>query len=230
MWRILLIRKRAPRHHLESARISAGLRNSGAKSGFNQPGRVKSVQPAKPRVVVRQVAGQGAQIAVRGDDLGQARDLAGIDRHAAHAGFGRQQRGDRLLAFFRFQRTGAVDQRPARLEQRDRLLQQPLLQRRQGGDVGFLPQPGDVGMAADGAGRGAGRIDQDAVEGAVAARPFGGVGDDVSACSASRARLSRSRAIRGGRTIDRRDTRAGLRQLRGLAAGCGAEIDDGLVR
>ena len=74
-----------PRHHLESARITRRPRKSGVKSGFNQPRGVKPVQPAKPRVVVGQMAGQGAQIAIRGDDLGKARDLAGVDRRAAHA-------------------------------------------------------------------------------------------------------------------------------------------------
>ncbi len=140
------------------------------------------------------------------------------------------KRRDRLLAFFGFQRTGAVDQRAARLEQRDGLLQQPLLQRRQRGDVGLLTQPGHVGVTADGAGRGAGRIDQDAVK-AFGQRPAHSAASAHHSLGLQRQPrqiVAQPRHARR-RAVDRGDARAGLRQLRGLAAGRGAEIGDGLA-
>ena len=85
-------------------------------------------------------------------------------------------------------------------------------------------------MAADGAGRGAGRIDQHAVERAVAAGPFGAIGDDVVGLQRQPRKIVAQPRHPRRRTIDRGDARAGLRELRGLAAGRGAEIDDGLVR
>ena len=58
----------------------------------------------------------------------------------------------------------------------------------------------DVGMAADRAGRGAGRVDQDAVEAVAASGPCHSAASatTVSASSESRVRLSRSRAMRAG--------------------------------
>ena len=76
-----------------------------------------------------QMAGQGPQVAVCGHDVAEAGDFGGFDRHAAHAGFSGQQGRYGLFTFFRLQRTGAIDQRSARLEQGDRPLQQSLLRR-----------------------------------------------------------------------------------------------------
>ena len=45
------------------------------------------------------MAGQGAQIAFRGEDFGKTRDLAGVDRGAAHRRLGGEKGRDRLLAF-----------------------------------------------------------------------------------------------------------------------------------
>ena len=82
-------------------------------------------------------------------------------------------------------------------------------------------------MPADRAGRRAGRIDQDGVE--RPALPRRGIGpDDLGVELQPREILPqplepRRRAVDGG------DLRAGERQLRGLAAGRGAEIGDGLA-
>jgi hypothetical protein len=89
-----------PRHHLETARITRSLRNSGVKSGFNQPRRVKPVQPGKPRVGVRQMAGQRPQVAIRRDDFGKPRDLACLDGRPAHGRLVGKEGRDGLLAFF----------------------------------------------------------------------------------------------------------------------------------
>ena len=84
-----------PRHHLESVRISRESRNSGAESRFNQPRGVKTIQPAEPRVVMGQMAGQGAQIAIGRNDFAETGNFAGLDRRASHVRIGRQQGGYR---------------------------------------------------------------------------------------------------------------------------------------
>ena len=98
---ILLIRKRRQDTTLQQPRISAGIRKCGAKSGFNQPGGVKPVKTAQAGVVVRQMAGQGTQIAIRVKDFAEAGDLAGVDRGAAQAGLLGEKRRNGLLAFLR---------------------------------------------------------------------------------------------------------------------------------
>ena len=72
---------------------------------------------------------------------------------------------DGLLALLGFQRARTIDERSARLEQRDRFSQQAQLHCRQCRDVGLLPEPGDVGVPANGAGGAAGCIEDDPVEG-----------------------------------------------------------------
>ena len=71
---------------------------------------------------------------------------------------------DRLHALVRLERTGAVDDEPARPRELDRAASSSALQGGERRDVLFALQPGDVGMAADGAGRGAGRVEQHGVE------------------------------------------------------------------
>ena len=58
-----------PRHHLETPRISGGSSKWSAKSGFDQPRGVKAIEAAQPWVLMRQVAGQGAQVALRSQDF-----------------------------------------------------------------------------------------------------------------------------------------------------------------
>ena len=90
--RMLLIRKRRQDTILKPRESARSKRKYSAKSGFNQPCGVKPVKPGKPGVHVRQMARQGAQIAVRVKDFGQPRDLAGLDRRAAHRRFGGEKR------------------------------------------------------------------------------------------------------------------------------------------
>ena len=101
---------------------------------------------------MRQMAGQRAQIAIGRDDFGEAGDLTGGGRHAAHAGIICQQIGDGVFAFVGFQRAGSIDEHSAWLQHGHGLGQQTALQGGQHGDVGFLFQPGDIGMATNGAG------------------------------------------------------------------------------
>lgn len=194
-------------------------------SGFDQPCCVKAVQPREFRVGMGEMARQRADIAIGGDEFRQSGQFAGLDRLPLHLRFGIQQRGDGLLAFLRFQRTGAIDQRAAGLEQAHTFLQQPLLQRVERAEIGFVLQPGDVGVAADGAGRHAGRVEKDRIE--WTAVPFGRIGRHASGFEREpREIVPQAREPPGG-TIDRGDMRARLRELRGLAARCRAQIGDG---
>ena len=96
-------------------------------------------------------------------------DLMGQDRVAAKARLAVEEILDDVGAFLRLERAGAIDQRAARLGELGGVGEEPALQRGERGDVGLPLEPGDIGMAADGAGRGAGRIEQNRVERARAA-------------------------------------------------------------
>ena len=122
------------------------------------------------------MAGQGAQVAVFGDELAAAENLGGGDRRPLDVRLLRQQVGDDVLAFLRFERTAAIDQGTARFGQGDGAIDQSALQGGKLGNVRGLLKPGHVGVAADGAGRGTGRIEEDGVE--RLGLPFGDVGAD----------------------------------------------------
>ena len=133
-------------------------------------------------------------------------------------------------AFLRLQGADRIDQPPAGPEQRGRGVQQALLP---GGECG------DVARAASGAARRDGggwcrwrctahRAARRRTErgGARRRRPPA----TTSRCRRRRARFSRKRRDAGWVALDGDDLRAGGRELRGLAAGCGAEIGDPLAR
>ena len=80
------------------------------------------------------MAGQRAQIAVPGDELGAAGQLGRRDRHAPPAGLARQEFVDRLLTFLRLERAGAIDENAARPGQGGGACDEPALQRGERGD------------------------------------------------------------------------------------------------
>ena len=86
---------------------------------------------------------------------------------------------DSVLALFGFQRAGTIHQHTSRPEQRSRLLQQALLQRRQGADVVFLSKPANIRVSTNRPRSGAGRIYQNTVKtGAVSSLPLRRIGHD----------------------------------------------------
>ena len=87
------------------------------------------------------------------------------DRNARHVRIAAQERCDLRFAFLGLQRAGAVDEPPARFQQRAGAIEHLRLHGRERADVADSLDPRDVGMAADRAGRRAGRIEQDRVEG-----------------------------------------------------------------
>ena len=63
----------------------------------------------------------------------------------------------------------------------------------------------------------------------VAALPFGGIGHHGLGLQRQPREIVAQPRHRGRRTVDRGDAGAGMHELRGLAAGRGAEIGDGLA-
>src|SRR5450631_3512208 len=115
----------APIHPLEHHRINAWWTKSSvksdARSDFDQPGGVKAIETAQAGVRVGEMARQRPKVPLRGYNFCETGDFMRVDRRPPHRRFAGEQVGDRLLALLRFQRTGAVDQHRARLEQADRL-------------------------------------------------------------------------------------------------------------
>ena len=127
------------------------------------------------------------------------------------------------LAFFRLERTGAVDQRAAWPGQFHGAVEQPALQRRQYAKIIFRFEPGHIGMAADGSRRGAGCIEQHGVE-LLAWLPFQRIGRDSFdiELEAREILLQPGDARRGA--IDRGDVTARSRKLGRLAARRGTQV------
>src|SRR5271168_3189830 len=143
---------------------------------FYQPRGIEPVEAGEPRIGVGKLIGERAQIAVLGEELVPAEDFGRRDRRAAHAGIAGEKVADDGFILLRFKGTGAVDQRAAWLQERDGAVDQSALQGCELDDVGCAFEPWHVGMAADGSGRGARRIEQDRVE--WFRRPGCGVGAD----------------------------------------------------
>ena len=82
-----------------------------------------------------------------------ARELGGPDRVAAQAPIAANERRHLRLALLGFERAGAIDQRAARLEQRDGVVEQTGLQGDELLQIDLGLQPWNIRMAADRAGR-----------------------------------------------------------------------------
>src|SRR5688500_3561166 len=157
----------------------AGVRaNSGWKTALKplQPGGKEAVEAAHARVGDGPMARQRAAIAAGIKELGKAGDLIRADRLAADVGLACQQGVDLLLAFLGFERTDAINNLAALLDQANRSVEQPLLQADQLRQIGLALEPAHVWMAADRARGRTGRIDQHGIE--RTALPFGRIGDD----------------------------------------------------
>ena len=175
------------------------------------------------------MAGQGSQVAGAGNELAAAENLGGGVIGARRiCRFAREQAGDDVLAFLGLQRAGAIDQRAARFGQRDGVLDQPPLQRGELCDVRGVLEPRYVGVAADGARRGARRVDQNGIK--RLGRPFGDIRADKLGCKRQAAQIFLQPGEACRRAIDRGDAGARGGKLRGLAAGRRAQIGDAKPR
>ena len=145
-----------------------------------------------------------------------------------NVGIAAQDRRDLRFALFGFERAGAVDEEAARPRQRDRLLEKLGLQLDERGEIARPLDPGDVGMAADRAGRGAGRVQQHGVERRRLEAQR--VGDHDLGAKAQALEIGGKHLEPLGRAIDRRHVGAGGRKLRGLSARGGAEVGDAHAR
>ena len=113
---------------------------------------------------------------------------------------------------------------PAGSSMRDRGVEQLALQRGEAGDVGRRLVPGDVRMAADRAGRGAGRIEQQARDRRRRA-PVARIGDHDLGGELEPREVRAQPLGAPGRDLERDHPGAGGGELRGLAAGRGAEVE-----
>src|SRR6185437_8824735 len=119
-------------------------------------------------VELAEMTGQGAQIALFGEQLGEAADLAGADGRARERPAAGEETGDLLRPFLDLERAGAINQRAARLQHLAGGGEQALLDDGEAGDVVGTLQMRHVRVTADRAGRRARRVEQDA--GRLAAR------------------------------------------------------------
>src|SRR3569832_969060 len=69
----------------------------------------EAVKPCPERVRIWEVNGQGAEVAVGGDELGPPEHVGCCNRLSRERRIAREQRRDLRLAFFRLHRTDAVD-------------------------------------------------------------------------------------------------------------------------
>ena len=159
--------------------------------------------------------------------VGQAGQLGGAERVAAEAAV-RQGRLDAGGGFLGLQRAYRVDQPPARAQHRGGGGQQAVLGFRQGADVARALEARHVGVAADGAGGAARRVQQHGVERG-GRLPFGGVGGDGLRGQPPVAQIVPQPFQARRVAVERGDLGAGGGELRGLAAGGGAQIADALA-
>src|SRR5579871_4902641 len=133
-----------------------GYRRSSGVVELVQPGAEEAVDA----VEFRQMAWEGAQIAVRRDPLVLAPYLLGGDWPARDGRSRAQQEFDLPRSLFRFERTGAIDQRAAGHQHLDRGAQQIGLDHGQTRDVVGGFEVRYIGMTTDRPGRRTGCIEQ----------------------------------------------------------------------
>src|SRR5690349_7751436 len=105
------------------------------------------------------MAGQGAHVSLRREAFGQTADLLRRNGLPREFGMTGQEAFGLALAFVGFERAGAIDQASAGFEQVRRLVEKAGLETRELADILRALGPGDVGMAPNGAGGGAGRVE-----------------------------------------------------------------------
>src|SRR5262245_2777847 len=114
-------------------------RGSGCLS--HKPRGVKAIESAPARIRIGQVLRQSSQGAVGSDEFLAAKNFLRCDLAADDARIAPEQSFDLMLAFLRFQRANAIDERSARAEELDRAVKQPLLQRREHRQISFALEP-----------------------------------------------------------------------------------------
>src|SRR4029079_15349127 len=107
---------------------------------------------------------QRAQVALRVEELGNSGNFTFANGPVPDGRIACQQCADLLLAFLGLERADAVDNRATSFSERDRAVEQALLQSAELRHVGLGLEPPDIRMAADRSGGGARRIDQLGIE------------------------------------------------------------------
>src|SRR5262245_4078111 len=92
------------------------------------------------------MAGQGAKLTLGVEKFRLSANLVGADRIAPERRISRQKRGNLVFALLALQRAGAIDQRAAGLQQRDRMVEQPRLKGDELAEIGLGFEPRNVRM------------------------------------------------------------------------------------
>ena len=121
-----------------------------------QPAGVETIHAAG----ILHVARQAAQVTGGIDDLGQAADLGWFKGLPGEGRSTVEKGSDAMRSLGGFKRTDAIDQRTARRDHIGGGGEHGMLYGGEFGDVARASGPADVGMAANGAGGGAGCIEQ----------------------------------------------------------------------
>src|SRR5262245_43598674 len=142
--------------------------------------RIETIHAAQLWRCIRQMAGQGAEVAVRREELAAATHFCSRYRTAAQARIAREEVGHDGLAFLWLERAGAIDEEAARLHHFCSTSEQQSLQGCKLCEVVLALEPRNVGMSTDGSGRRAWGVKQHCVE--RAGLPLRCIGDDGFGC------------------------------------------------
>ena len=175
-----------------------------------------------------EVGGEGTDLAQGRQVDGQAAQLARLDRVALEA-IGFEAGGDELGTLLGLERADGVDEGAAGPGQAGGGGEEAALGLGEAGHVLGLLGPGDVGVAADGAGGGAGGVEEDGVE-RLGALPFVGVGDHDLGPEVQPGEVAGQELGPARRALDRGDVGPGHAELGGLAAGGSTEVEDAAAR
>src|SRR5262245_29584874 len=192
-----------------------------------EAGRIETIHAAQLWRCIRQMAGQGAEIAVRRQEPAAVTDFCSRYRTAAQPRIAREEVGHDGLAFLWLERTGAIDKEAAGLHHFYSTSEEQSLQGCKLCEVALALEPRNVGMSTDGPGGRAWGVKQHGVE--RAGLPLRRIGDDGFGCKLEARQILPQPGEAGLGAIDRNHAGSRLRELRGLAAGRRAEISDHLV-
>jgi 4-amino-4-deoxy-L-arabinose transferase-like glycosyltransferase len=166
----------------------------------------------------------GEKVSLFRDRLGQKGKLFRAERIAPE-GKTRERRFDPRPAFLGLEGADGIDQPPARFEMPHGGVEQRILHRGECGKIGGAAQMRNVGVAADGAGGAAGRIEQHRIEG-LGALPARRIRRDEAGGEPETGEIFLKPRKPRRIALDRRHLRPSGGELGGLAAGRGAEIED----
>src|SRR5262249_38371792 len=116
------------------------------------------------RIRIGKVAWERTQLALGGKPVGGNLSLARLDCPTSKITLLPEEIAHDLRAFLRFERAGAVHQEPTWLHELGCPCEQAPLDAHERGNIRWPFDPGNIGMASDRTGPGAGSIEQNGIE------------------------------------------------------------------